>query len=119
MLPILLALASSVAYGISDFLGGLKGRSVPLLAVLLVSQATALVVLSVIVIAFDPNPPSGSFLAGIALAAFGIAATACDADSGRLGQPRALTSVAFGALTALGFGTVYAATCRRSPRSAS
>jgi len=38
VLAIGLALAASAAYGVSDFLGGLKTRSLALLAVLLVSQ---------------------------------------------------------------------------------
>jgi hypothetical protein len=33
-----LALGSTVLYGFSEFLGGLKSRSLPLLSVLLVSQ---------------------------------------------------------------------------------
>jgi hypothetical protein len=50
VLAIALALASSVVYGVSDFLGGSRSRSLPLLLVLLVSQASALVILATIVI---------------------------------------------------------------------
>jgi drug/metabolite transporter (DMT)-like permease len=70
MLAMALALASSLAYGVSDFLGGLKGRSLPLLAVLLVSQATALVILSVIVLTSSAGPPGGAFLIYAATAGF-------------------------------------------------
>jgi drug/metabolite transporter (DMT)-like permease len=75
---IALALGSSLVYGVSDFLGGLKSRSLPLLSVLLVSQGSALVVLATIVVAAGEAPPSGSFLLYAAIAglaeAVGIAA---------------------------------------------
>jgi drug/metabolite transporter (DMT)-like permease len=75
---IALALGSSLAYGVSDFLGGLKSRSLPLISVLLVSQGSALVVLAAIVAAAGEAPPSGSYLlyavmAGLA-EAVGVAA---------------------------------------------
>lgn len=38
MLAISLALGASLVYGVSDFIGGLKSRSIPLLSVLPVSQ---------------------------------------------------------------------------------
>jgi drug/metabolite transporter (DMT)-like permease len=68
MLAIVLALGSSLAYGVSDFLGGLKSRSLPLLAVLLVSQGTALVLLAVVVVPFGEGPPERSFILYAALA---------------------------------------------------
>jgi len=43
VLGIVLALASSVAYGVSDFLGGLQSRRIAALTVLLVSQPVGLV----------------------------------------------------------------------------
>jgi len=42
MVPVLLALASGVAWGVSDFLGGLNSRRVALTAVLLITQAVGL-----------------------------------------------------------------------------
>jgi drug/metabolite transporter (DMT)-like permease len=78
VLAIVLALGSSLVYGISDFLGGLKSRSLPLLWVLLISQGSALVVLIVVVVASGEGPPSGSYLAYGVLAgiaeAVGVAA---------------------------------------------
>jgi drug/metabolite transporter (DMT)-like permease len=68
LLAIALALGSSLTYGLSDFLGGLKSRSLPLLGVLLVSQGAALVALSAFVIPFGEGPPEGSFLAYAAIA---------------------------------------------------
>ena len=62
MLAVALALAASVAYGISDFLGGLTSRSVALLPVLLVSQGTALILLFMIVVSRGEGPPGGAFL---------------------------------------------------------
>ena len=49
MLAVAFGLASSVAWGVSDFLGGLKSRSLNLLSVLLISQAIGLLPLVVIV----------------------------------------------------------------------
>jgi drug/metabolite transporter (DMT)-like permease len=42
VLAITLAIGASLVYGVSDFLGGLKSRSLALLTVLIVSQGTAL-----------------------------------------------------------------------------
>lgn len=68
MLAVALALASSLAYGISDFLGGLTSRSVALLPVLLVSQGSALILLSIIVVSRAEGPPGGTFLLYAAIA---------------------------------------------------
>lgn len=62
MLAIALALGSSLIYGVSDFLGGLKSRSLPLLSVLLISQGSALLVLAAIVLASGDDPPEVRFL---------------------------------------------------------
>ncbi len=78
VIAVILALAASLAYGISDFLGGRTSRSVALLPVLVVSQATALVLLSMIVMIHGEGPPDGAFLLYAALAglseAVGVAA---------------------------------------------
>jgi drug/metabolite transporter (DMT)-like permease len=78
VLAIALALGSSLAWGVSDFLGGLKSRSLPLLVVLLISQAAALIVLAAIVLSLGKGPPGGEFLLFAALAglseAVGVAA---------------------------------------------
>ena len=62
MAAIALALGSSLVYGVSDFLGGLKSRSLPLLSVLLVSQGSALAVLAVVVLAAGEGAPVGRYL---------------------------------------------------------
>ena len=78
MLAIALALGSSLVYGVSDFLGGLKSKSLPLLWVLLISQGSALVLLTLVVLGSGEGPPSGSYLAYGVLAgiaeAVGVAA---------------------------------------------
>jgi drug/metabolite transporter (DMT)-like permease len=73
VLAIALALASSLVYGVSDFLGGAKSRSLPLLSVLLVSQASALVLLAAIVVAHGEGPPGGAFVVYAVLAGVGEA----------------------------------------------
>lgn len=79
MLAVALGLASSVAWGVADFLGGLKSRQLRVLTVLLVSQAVGLVPLIAIVAARgEPLPgdaePLWAALGGLAglggLAAF-------------------------------------------------
>jgi drug/metabolite transporter (DMT)-like permease len=60
LLAVAFGLASSAAWGISDFLGGLKSRSLNLLTVLLVSQGMGLVPLVVIVAARGEPLPGGS-----------------------------------------------------------
>jgi drug/metabolite transporter (DMT)-like permease len=78
VLAIVLALGSSLVYGVSDFLGGLKSRSLPLLWVLLISQGSALVVLALIVLGSGEGPPSSAYVGYAALAgvseAVGVAA---------------------------------------------
>ncbi|HEX2071419.1 MAG TPA: DMT family transporter [Thermoleophilaceae bacterium] len=68
MLAVVLSLGSSLVYGVSDFLGGLKSRSLPLLAVLLVSQGTALAVLALSAPLLGESPPDGEHLAYAAIA---------------------------------------------------
>ena len=54
MLAIVFALASSLAWGLSDFLGGLTTRRQPLLTVLVFSQGVALLVLLAVIAAGAP-----------------------------------------------------------------
>jgi drug/metabolite transporter (DMT)-like permease len=165
MLAIALALGSSLAWGVSDFLGGLKSRTVPLLGVLFVSQGTALILLSLAVASYGEGPPSGTFLLyaalaglaealgvaalyrglavgvmsivapvaatapvvpvvvglalgeipsplqgiGIALGALGIVVTAWQPGTVKAPRQGIRTSLLFGGLTALGFGSFYVA----------
>lgn len=73
MLAIVLALGAALGWGTSDFLGGLKSRTLPLLSVLLISQTTALTLLAVTLLVRGAGPPDGASLASAAGA--GIAET--------------------------------------------
>jgi drug/metabolite transporter (DMT)-like permease len=73
MLAVLLALGASLGWGVSDFLGGRKARSAPLLSVLLVSQATALVVVAAFVAVRGVGPSDGRYLLWAAAAGAGEA----------------------------------------------
>jgi drug/metabolite transporter (DMT)-like permease len=74
----LLALLASVLWGAADFLGGAVTRRLPLSVVLLVSQASGVAVLLVVLATrVDPTPP-GAFLGWGLLAGFaGLGALAC------------------------------------------
>jgi drug/metabolite transporter (DMT)-like permease len=93
---VLLALAASVSWGVSDFLGGLKARSVPVLTVLGVSQPVGLVLLGVIVAVRWDSPPGGldilwSVLAGLG-GAIGIGALYRGLAVGSMGIVAPITS---------------------------
>ena len=59
MLAIALGLAAGLSWGVSDFLGGLKSRTLELVAVLVLSQGAALVLVGVVVAARGQSPPPG------------------------------------------------------------
>jgi drug/metabolite transporter (DMT)-like permease len=71
MPAVLLALAASASWGVSDFLGGLKTRTTALLTVLAVSQPAGLVLLGGIVLVRGDAPPSGLAVLWAVLAGFG------------------------------------------------
>lgn len=65
MLAVALGLASSLCWGISDFVGGLKSRSLELLSVLLLSQLTGVVLVALLVVLRGrPPPPAGDLALG-------------------------------------------------------
>jgi drug/metabolite transporter (DMT)-like permease len=75
---LLLAFASSVAWGAGDFLGGLKSRTLPVLNVLVASQAAGLLLIGVFAALRGEGPPGGELvvwapLSGLA-GAVGLAA---------------------------------------------
>ena len=59
MAAVLLALAASASWGVSDFLGGLKARSVPVLTVLAVAQPAGFVITAVVILVRWDSPPGG------------------------------------------------------------
>jgi len=68
VLAVALGLASSLCWGVSDFLGGLKSRSLQLLSVLLLSQLVGLSLVAVLIGLRGEGPPPGGDLALGALA---------------------------------------------------
>ncbi len=77
MLAIALALGSSLCWGVADFVGGVQSRKLPLVGVLLVSQAIGLVGLLVLVAVRGTAPPELSrLLPAIGAGLGGIAALA-------------------------------------------
>jgi drug/metabolite transporter (DMT)-like permease len=65
------ALGASVAWGIGDFLGGLKSRTVPLLVVLLLAQVSGVVAIGLVVAVAGNGPPGASVLWACLAAVFG------------------------------------------------
>jgi drug/metabolite transporter (DMT)-like permease len=68
---VLLALAASASWGVSDFLGGLRARATPVLAVLAVSQPAGLILLGAIVAVRWNAPPTGWWPLWAALSGLG------------------------------------------------
>ena len=71
MLAFAISLASAVSWGVSDFLGGLTSRRVPVLGVLAVSQPAGLVLIALVIAIFgaDPIPADNFAIAALAGAA--------------------------------------------------
>ena len=63
MAPLIYSLASAFSWGISDFLGGLTSRRLPVLAVLAVSQPAGLILIAVLIPLFGADPISADKLA--------------------------------------------------------
>src|SRR4051812_21430039 len=64
MVALGLALGASIAWGGSDFLAGLVARRLPVLTLLILSQAAGLMLLLVLLaVTGDPAPPPGAALA--------------------------------------------------------
>jgi drug/metabolite transporter (DMT)-like permease len=65
------ALGASIAWGVGDFLGGLKSRSVPLLVVLMLAQISGVIGIGILVLAAGNPPPGPSVLWASLAAVFG------------------------------------------------
>jgi drug/metabolite transporter (DMT)-like permease len=74
----LLALTASLSWGVGDFLAGLRARRLPVLTVLVVSQAAGLSTIALVVAVRSEGPPEARYLGYAALAgiagAIGLAA---------------------------------------------
>jgi drug/metabolite transporter (DMT)-like permease len=95
---LLLAFASSVAWGAGDFLGGLKSRRLPLLNVLLAAQLTGLALIAAYVAIRADPPPGGDLLlwaplSGVA-GAVGLAAFYRGLAVGNMGVVAPISSTA-------------------------
>jgi drug/metabolite transporter (DMT)-like permease len=66
-MPAVAALLASVAWGVADFLGGLKSRVVPTIVVLLLAQVPGVLAIT-LVVAIAGNPPPGTSILWAALA---------------------------------------------------
>jgi drug/metabolite transporter (DMT)-like permease len=71
VLAVLLALGASAAWGLGDFLGGVKARVLPALSVLAASQPVGLALLAVAVAIRGHGPPGAHVLWACLAAAFG------------------------------------------------
>jgi drug/metabolite transporter (DMT)-like permease len=69
MAAVALAFASSVSWGVADFVGGVKSRALPVLNVILASQLTGLVLIATFVAVRGEGAPGGDFAAFAALSA--------------------------------------------------
>lgn len=69
MLALNLALLSSLAWGVADFVAGLKSRSLPVVTVMLVAVVTGLLLAGAIVAGRGVEPPAGRHLGYAALSA--------------------------------------------------
>ena len=77
MIAMALALSASLAYGVSDFLGGRRSRSTPLLSVLVVSQVAALAVIAGVVLAAGEGAPTrDTLLLGVLAGVFEVVGVA-------------------------------------------
>lgn len=73
MVAVALGLAASVSWGLADFIGGLKTKQLDVLAVLVVSQGIALVLLTIAVaLSGAQAPPAGAVLAAAGAGAAGV-----------------------------------------------
>src|SRR5215207_5221084 len=110
MLAITLALGSSLFWGLSDYLGGVRSRIFPVPVVLAMMYGSSLVVMAIFVGARGEGPPGTEpILAGLCAGLFGIAALGCFYRALAIGTmsivaPVASTGVALPVLVGLATG---------------
>jgi drug/metabolite transporter (DMT)-like permease len=108
MLGVALALAASVSWGVSDFIGGLQTRRFSALSVLLVSQPVGLVLAFGVALAIGGEPLSpGAFLLGCAAGATVVVALGAFYQAMALGSISVVSTVAaLGVLVPVAGGVV-------------
>jgi drug/metabolite transporter (DMT)-like permease len=62
VVAVALGLAAGISWGVADFLGGLKTRQLNVLAVLLISQATGMLLVAIAVVGRGEGPPDTQYL---------------------------------------------------------
>jgi len=110
MLALAMALGSSLFWGLSDYLGGVRSRIFPVPVVLAMMYGSSLVVMAVFIAVRGEGPPgSEPIVAGLCSGLFGIAALACFYRALAIGTmsivaPIASTGVALPVLVGLATG---------------
>src|SRR3954468_9201117 len=99
MAAVVLGLASSLAWGFSDFFGGLQSRHRPVLAVLAATQSAGLVLVIVVAVVRGEGPPAaGGWIAWAAagglLGMAGLAAFYRGLATGNMGVVAPISSAA-------------------------
>ncbi len=109
MVALLLGFGSSVAWGLADFLGGLKSRQLPLLNVLIGSQLAGLAGISVVLVASGRSAPAFEHVAFAALSGVagivGLAAFYRGLAVGNMGVVAPISATAAVIPLAIGIGT--------------
>ncbi len=86
-MSVVLALAASLSWGVSDFLGGMNSRRLALLSVLLISQGISLVPVSLVVLARgEPVPPPQFVMYAMAASVAGLLGLAAFYHAMTIGQ---------------------------------
>ncbi len=109
MVALLLGFGSSVAWGLADFLGGLKSRKLPLLNVLIGAEVVGLAIVCTIVLVRGEGPPAGDFaifavLSGVA-GIIGLAAFYRGLAIGNMGVVAPISATAAAIPLAIGIAT--------------
>ncbi|MGE5272999.1 MAG: EamA family transporter [Verrucomicrobiota bacterium] len=98
MAAVLLALAASASWGVSDFLGGLTSRRLSLPTVMAITTPLGLVAIGIVVAVHGEPPPPASFVAWGAVAgvlgAIGIASLYHGLSVGRMGVVAPISATA-------------------------
>src|SRR5215213_10452872 len=110
MLAVAMGLASSVLWGLADYLGGVRSRTFPVPVVLAMMYLSSLAVMALFVAGRGTGPPQAdAVLAGLGAGVFGIAGLTCFYRALAIGTmsivaPVASTGVALPVLVGLATG---------------